>query len=357
MKIFILFIFICFSFCLEAQVTLQPIIPPVGLIQKNQLWNVVVINGANETYNCKLALVLKDRTTNAEVLTATTAVFTLGTGSKQLNINALNPIQYNYSSQGYDNNIEGLIVVGNYIACYNLTNVTDKVLNLADECVQFDVEPLSPPMLISPGDSSILDVAPTQFSWIPPTPSGMFKRLQYNVIITPVSEGQKAAEAVQQNIPLYSEANLIPNMLNYSPAYSSFEKDKWYAWQIVAKDDNNYAAKSEVWVFKMSGNAPPASGNNNYISLNKRFNDQSIYYINNDVLSIRYYCEEKDNISTIAVYSTDKKLIQKKSLKVLYGDNFFSLKLKRKIQKGQLFIVELTGENGKKYSSMFSINN
>lgn len=58
-----------------AQVTLQPNVPTVGLIQKNQLWNMLIVNSTGTPYDCRLELILQDRTTGQEVLTATTAFF------------------------------------------------------------------------------------------------------------------------------------------------------------------------------------------------------------------------------------------------------------------------------------------
>jgi hypothetical protein len=40
--------------------------------------------------------------------------------------------------------------------------------------------------------------------------------------------------------------------MNYPGTSKTFEKDKWYAWQIVAKDDRSYSAKTDVWVFKVN---------------------------------------------------------------------------------------------------------
>ncbi|MBK7883778.1 MAG: hypothetical protein IPJ81_08250 [Chitinophagaceae bacterium] len=72
-----------------AQVILQPNIPVVGLIQKNQLWNILVVNSTNSQFDyCRLEMVLSDRATGQEVLTASTGQFTLPPGAKQLNINA-----------------------------------------------------------------------------------------------------------------------------------------------------------------------------------------------------------------------------------------------------------------------------
>jgi hypothetical protein len=251
-KIVLLFLVAAFlPKVLWCQLSLQPVVPAVGVIQKDQLWNVLLVNSSQEEFSCRLDIVLRDRITNLEVLAASSASFSTGAGARQLNVNLLNPIQYNYFSQGAGTNIQGLLPVGNYTACYTLTGAGAKPFLPVDECIQFDVEPLSPPMLSFPADSSVLEISPAQFSWIPPALTGMFSNLSYDIVITAVNEGQQAAEAVQQNIPFYS-GNLYSPLLSYTSSAPSFEKEKWYAWQVIARDDRSYAGKTETWVFKIS---------------------------------------------------------------------------------------------------------
>src|SRR5258705_8985741 len=84
------------STMIQAQVYIQTTLPTVGLVQKNQLWNLVLINGTTGSMEGKLELVLRDRQTGLELMTATTSRFSLPKGSLSVNVNNLNPIQYNY---------------------------------------------------------------------------------------------------------------------------------------------------------------------------------------------------------------------------------------------------------------------
>src|SRR4051812_14577643 len=117
MKIF--FTVLLLNICLStfAQVTLQPIVPAVGIMQKAQLWNIVIVNSSGLQYNCRLQLILKDRFTNQEILNAATNIFPVSMGTKQLTASSLNPIQYNYLVQGFNNGIQELMPVGSYTAC------------------------------------------------------------------------------------------------------------------------------------------------------------------------------------------------------------------------------------------------
>ena len=344
--------FPCF---VKAQVTLQPSIPAVGLIQKNQLWNVLLINSSTKQYDCRLELVLRDRATGQEIMTASSGQFTMPPGSKQLNVNIVAPVQYNYILAGIDNKMQGLLPAGLYTACYSLVSTTIKEADLAQECVQFDTEPLTPPMLIQPADSSILEMAPNQFSWIPPTPDGMFDRLQYDVVITEINEGQKANEAIEENLPFYNEGNHIANMLSYPASSPSFEKDKWYAWQVVARDNRNYAGKSEVWVFKVATTKQSDSSAINYVLLKNSATDQGVYHLNEEELNIKFYSFDKPYTAAIKIKQSNGRQVRELQQNIVYGDNVFTIKLNRSFQQQQLYVIELIDAKGVLHKALFTI--
>jgi hypothetical protein len=340
------------------QVTIQPGLPAVGLIQKNQLWNVLIVNGSTAAYKCILTISLKDRSTGIDVLTATSGQFDIGAGAKQLNINLLNPIQYNYVTGGADNRMQGLLPAGTYMACYQLVAVsTGKPETLAEECVQFDAEPLSPPMLIFPADSSLLETLPNQFSWMPPTPEGMFDRLRYELVITEIKEGQKAEEALLVNLPFYNDGALFSNRMNYPVSAIAFEKEKWYAWQVTARDDKAYGGKSEVWVFKINDNKiTTIKTNESYISVNSNASDNNIFHLIKQELYIKYYSSDKAVTASIIIKNLEGNIVQQNNQKIVYGDNFFKINLSNTLVKGQLYKAEIKGSNNKFYSIIFSIN-
>lgn len=340
----------------KAQVTLQPILPATGMIQKDQLWNILVINNTGVEYNCRIDMLLKDRISGQEFYTATTNTFPLGKGAKQLNANALNPIQYNDAVSSFNTKLQGLLPIGSYLACYSLVAFDGKAFSLADECVPVDVEPLSPPMLASPSDSTISEVRTTQFSWIPPAPLGIFNGLNYELIITELNEGQRADEALQQNIPFYNTSNLFSNSFIYPASAPQFEKDKWYAWQVIAKDNQNYACKSESWVFKATSiPVNQVFSNNSYVSLNQSAGGQTIFYAQNNLLNIKYHSYEAAHKGEIKLYGPNKQLMKKVKQDILYGDNLITVHLGNRFIRGQVYSVELLGLDGKKYEGLFSI--
>jgi hypothetical protein len=357
-KIFLFTYGIFLAAAVSAQITLQPNIPAVGMVQKDGLWNILAVNNSNTNYECRLELVLRDRLTGQELITAATGQFALKPGAGQLNVNMLNPIRYNYFATGMDGKLQGLIPAGTYTACYVLTATGTKEINLAEECVPFDVEPLSPPMLIFPADSAQEEISPAQFSWTPPAPEGMFDRLHYEVLITPVNEGQKGNEAIQENMPLFSDNNVLANTMNYSVGLPAFEKDKWYAWQVIAKDERNYAGKSETWVFKVKSPVQPKvdPAAKSYVVLKRDRREAGISSISGDHLYIKYYSFDKENKNSIRIADATGKTVQEIQQVIIYGDNFFNIKLSRAINSGQVYTITITDGKNNEHAALFTIN-
>lgn len=340
----------------SAQINIQPVIPMAGVIQKSTLWNIVLTNTSLNTFECRLELTIRERTNGMEVMTATTGSFQMSGGAKQLNANFLLPIQYNYIAPSFSSRTDDFIPIGDYIACYRLTYGKDIT---AEECVSFDVEPLSPPMLINPADSSVLDLQPSQFAWIPPSPTNLFSRLQYEVLITEIQPGQKAEEAMQQNLPFYTEPNVQINNITYSGMATSFEIEKWYAWQVIAKDDNNYAAKSEVWVFKINDkssinmivDAAP------FVKMKKYNPEKGI--AQNGVLKLSYLNETSDTVAKINFIdlSSPEKVTKTITIPIKQGENLIKYNVAKelKFQKGKLYKAEIINSRNEKWEMLFEI--
>jgi hypothetical protein len=351
-KAVVLILFQLIVFLCTAQVTLQPLLPQAALFQKSQLWNILAVNGSANTYDCYLLLSLQDRETGTEVLSATTAFFTLGKEAKQLNTAVLTPIQYTYISFTGDKTND-FLPVGSYTACFKLMEGKQSV-TLAEACVPFDVEPLSPPMLISPADSSVLQTPPAQFTWQPPAPLMMFQQLHYELVIAEILPGQKPEEAVELNAPFYMDLNLPGSFMNYTGAYPSFEKGKWYAWQVVAEDGISYAAKTAVRTFTLAnGDQALTPLNDTYLLLQDDVT--GTYLVNKGILHIKYFSFDKENVTTV-LFSTDNgNVVDTYKQKIVQGDNYLDFKLGSSYQSGKIYKIVITDLENKKHFLAFRI--
>jgi hypothetical protein len=343
------------SVCM-AQVTLQPLLPQVGLFQKSQLWNLLAVNGSTNTFECYVVLSLQDRESGAEVLSGTTANFSLGKEAKQLNIASLTPIQYSYFSFTGDKTND-FLPVGSYTACFKLLEGKDGE-ELAEACVPFDVEPLSPPMLISPADSSLLQASPAQFMWQPPAPLMMFDQLHYEIVIAEILPGQRPEEAIELNAPLYMDLNLPGSFLNYAGAYPSFEKGKWYAWQVVAQDGQSYAAKTPVWDFMVTDNAPSATipTNNSYIKLKRTY--EAGLSVSQKILKVEYDNQVNDQTVNYTITDLDKgtnQVIKQGILKLKAGTNFIDIPLDKAFENNNKYMFQLINSRSENWSVKFIV--
>jgi hypothetical protein len=348
---------------IRAQVHIQTTIPTVGLIQKNQLWNIVLVNGTATAIEGRLELVLRDRQSGMELLTAATSYFSLPKGSLSVNINSLNPIQYNYLGMEPDKTMNGLLAAGPYLACFSFTrSASEKQEILSEECVAFDSEPLSPPMLMFPADSAELDVSPAQFTWTPPLPGAMFNHLQYEILITEIIPGQKAAEALQENMSLYSPAGIDNNFLTYPGSLPAFEKGKWYAWQVIASDDKNYAGKSEVWVFRVKAQVPlsPMAEMTPFVKMKTSNPEKSI--APDGFLKLAYTNETSDSTAIIELTDLTSSGARQKpisfSVPVKPGENLIQYDLRKMLgtpDETKVYQAVLRNSRGETWYMRFSV--
>lgn len=345
----------CFLY-VKAQFTIQPVLPLAGIIQKSNLWNVAVINTSTTTIDCRLELILRNRINGLEVLTATTANIQVQAGAKQLNVSQLQPIQYNNVVNNINVRTDDLLPIGDYTACYRLTG--DKNI-LAEECISFDIEPLSPPTLITPVDASQLINNPTQLTWLPPSPFNLFNKLSYEINIVELLVGQKPAEAIQQNIPFYSASNIPTNQFSLMGLGLPFEKGKMYAWQVQARDDYNYAGKSEIWTFSLDTNEITNMIVNviPFVKL-KNFNpDKTI--VPNGILKFSYINEtdEKQINMIIRNLSNHKEKMKSFKIGLQPGENLITLNVLKKLdlEYENLYQLELVNNRKENWKIIFEI--
>jgi len=337
-----------------AQVTMQPLLPQVGLFQKSQLWNILLVNSAEYPLQCYVVLSLQDRQSGAEIMSATSGSFTLDKGSKQLNEAILTPIQYSYFSFSGDK-VNDFLPVGSYNACFKLEGAGHISGDLSEVCLPFDVQPLSPPILILPADSSYLKAQPAQFSWQPPAPMTMFQQLHYEFLVAEIYPGQKPEEAVELNAPVYMDLNVPSNFMNYTGAYPAFEQGKWYAWQVVAKDGDNYAAKTPVFDFTIGDQSQNNAGVSRDMYVLMQDGMTGTYPITKGDIHIKYYSYDKDFSSKVLFTTDDGTEITQYKKHIIGGDNYLDFKLGNSFQSGKAYRAVITDLENNKHVLNFNI--
>lgn len=316
----------------QAQVSMTLQVPPTGVMMKNQLWNMLLVNSGSRNVLLRISLVLLDEKTNQPVLTASTIPFMLGKGAKQMQAKDLSPIQYTYNgpASNADRDPNGLLPAGTYQACYTVLNTEKGTPPLVENCIQVNVDPLSPPLLNTPADEGSLYTAYPQFTWLPPTPIGLFNDLSYDLILVEVQAGQGKADAIQQNIPVYS-AGFVKNLyVNYPSSYRALDTSRLYAWRIVALNNGQPAAMSDVWTFRVTTPAKPSLKikNSAYVSL-KRGLDPAIASAGT-TLKLSYDNDAADTVATYMITNLQdpgNPILQRGQLSLRRGNNLLEVVL------------------------------
>lgn len=251
-KIILIFLF-CAPILGNAQIVLNAQLPPAGLVSKDQLWNLILVNNKDDVMDIRIQMNLQDPITGQVVLSANTGNILLSKGVKVISFQDLQPIYYNYNIPDVSGRY---LPMGSYTACYQVSNNVGEDRPLIQECIRFNIDPLSPPLLNSPADKAEIESPYPQFTWMPPTPYEMFTNLAYDLIVTEVLQGQSPTEAVQYNTPIYTKNNITLPYESYASSFTKLDTGKIYAWQVIAQNDLKYSAKTEIWTFKISTIVP-----------------------------------------------------------------------------------------------------
>ncbi|TDX02416.1 hypothetical protein EDB95_3474 [Dinghuibacter silviterrae] len=344
----------------KAQVSMTLQLPPVGTLVKNQLWNVLLVNSSNVTLMVRINLVLLDEQTNQPVLTATTAPIALPRGAKQIQAKDLGPIDYTYGNTAYhvDANPNGLLPTGRFQACYRLVNAY-KAAPLAESCLQLNVDPLSPPLLNTPSDSGKIYTFYPQFTWLPPTPLGLFSDLSYALVLVQVLPGQTKGDAIQENVPVYNGTFIKTLYLNYPSSFRALDTGKVYAWRIVAMNGTQPAAMSDVWTFRVVAPAPPrpTRGDDSYIAL-KRSLDASVASCSG-LLKLTYTNPTRDTLARYTITSLQEAgnpVVQQGLLPLRYGQNFVEVPLAGSYAAHKVYLFQFVNSRNETWSIKFTNN-
>jgi hypothetical protein len=337
-----------------AQVTISAQLPPAGFVQKDQLWNLVLVNNREDLLDVTIRMSLQEVTTGQTVLSATTGNFMMGKGVKVMTVRDVQPVLYNYNLPELSRNA---LPMGAYMICYQVVSNAPKASPLGDECIRINIDPLSPPLLNTPADGAELSTPYPQFTWMPPAPFEMFTNLSYDLLVTEILPGQTPVESIEYNTPVYTKNNASQPYEQYASSFTKLDTGKRYAWQVIARNGLNYAAKTEVWTFRIKNDVPvPELTNDSYVVLTSVGTNNNIYRLKQNKLNIRYYSFDKEYKAAVKLMTIDNKVLRESAQQIIYGDNFFLIELQKGLENDRLYKIELTSPNGKKQVALFSIN-
>jgi hypothetical protein len=345
------------------QITIMPELPPIGLTVKTQLWNLTLMNPSSTGVNVQISLTVTDVSTNQVVFTAQTRNLYLPPSAKQITNREVMPVVYTGNNPSYpvDANPNGFLPIGVFNFCYVVTAAGGHEATSDEACDQAPVEPLSPPMLVSPADSERVDNSRPMFIWIPPVPSTLFNNLSYDYHLVEVQPTQSSADAVQQNIPVLFQPNVKGTNLQYPLSAPVLDSNKLYAWQIVAKNNSTPVGTSEAWAFRLRKDTPvikkplPPS----FYTKLSRENGNGIT-VCNGILHFAYL--QETNAKTVHIEMTDitsnkqnKVTLDSTEYAVRYGDNLMNIDLTDVggMKQKHFYLMDLTNGVGEHWYLKF----
>lgn len=360
-SIFFIILFLL-RYSTQAQVTLSPQVPPVGVMLKSQLWNMALLNGGAGSMYVTISLTLLSTHDNQPILQASTQPILLNKGVNMLNEKSIGPVQYVYglAAGAIDRDANGFLAVGNYRACYKVSAGENFGTPIAEDCLPVEVQPLSPPQLNLPADTATVQTPYPQFTWLPPLPINLFSNLNYDLLVVEVLPGQSPYEAIQKNMPVYNISDYKSLVHQYPSSYKALDTGRVYAWRVIAKNEGQFIAQSEVWSFRLATVRQPVTiaVNGNYIPLRKINEPGAGTYTLPDIgaIGIKYYSYEKNYSATIQFMSDDGSIVETHVQPINYGDNFLTYPLSKAFTKEKVYIITLTDAQANKYRARFSIH-
>jgi len=231
------------------QLTVNVLVPPSGLMDKQQLWNIILTNTEQDPLSIQVQASFSELSTGQLVFTAVAGPVMITTGTKQLTATTIGQVQYNSVNSNYriDPGPTGLLPVGSFTVCYSFLVV--KYNKVVQECQPVTIPPLGPLLLNQPLNGSALQEFHPLFSWLPLSGVQSLTNLKYDLRLVEVLSNQSAADAIKDNIPLYIKRNLTAANYLHTPNAPSLLSGKIYAWQVTATNNLSEIVKSEIWSF------------------------------------------------------------------------------------------------------------
>lgn len=269
---------------LAGQVTILPQFTGGTLIHIDQMYQVLLLNNSPQPQSGQLTLALKT-STGAEVLTATSFLTTLPSGSPLRGRSLSWNNGFRYASNDFARAIQatGKLPFGEFVLCYyfNASNGTE----LGSYCSEFQVKIGGLPALTYPADQSRIITPNPVLQWRPPL-SLSGTAVEYDLLLVAMEEGQSAVEAIARNTPLVIRKRLTSNQLTYPLGAPQLTEGVHYAWQVTAHFGTTEIGATDIWTFTLGPPNIPAKVASN--------NDNLTYPLTSDrILGAWYLAEER----------------------------------------------------------------
>lgn len=247
---------------------------------------------------------------------------------------------------------------GEYEYCYELSPIEEKagVQDFYENCFHYNLQPLSPLLLVEPMDREKICNQKPGFIWQPPMPADLNAR--YRILLVEKKEKQTAREALSYNQPIINISDLRVPRINYPLSSKELEKGKTYAWQIYYSVNNMLLSRSEVWTFKIDCEEDSVTeADDSYRELKSGISGD--YYVANRILKFAINNAYSDGDLEYKIYNQSEQNKQVKNLprlKLVTGLNKYDLKIYEytAFKDGDNYLLEIQMPGGQKLNLRFT---
>ncbi|MHB8579578.1 MAG: hypothetical protein ACYDA4_06920 [Ignavibacteriaceae bacterium] len=318
---------------INAQVAVVLQQPPPYQFKIENMWKVTLINSTKTTYTVYLRGVATE-STQGQIVSATTASFSLAPGIKVVNSRELVPMSITVNNNKYADVVQNINAVptGDYEICVSVIN-TETGIELGTQCMEAQTQNLSQVELLQPenntkflsggftgrsndniNDAKIIPGSFITFNWLPPSPIPPSVKATYSLRIAEIFGNQSPYDAVLSNPAFYINQNIYSNIFLYPVEGRSFVNNRRYAWKVSAYLNNVLVSESETWEFTYTNSSQHNVVNDNVDSLNNSDigkNSSSIEPLllaSTDDSQLFYMINEKENEVKPFLFSGNAKL-------------------------------------------------
>lgn len=243
-KYLILSILLC-ALSVSAQVTVQ-FIPEINGRNLNGLFNCQLINMAIPR-EATITITVSERNAGA-ICFIRIPQFMLPSGVSGIPSSAAKSasIQFSNTNSGRLSGLNNAFPAGDYEYCYSV-NFLNSDTQSDEQCFSYTLAPFSDLNLIDPYDQETITIKRPLLTWQPLLPG--IPGAYYQLVLTEIKDKQNATEALNYNLPIINQLNIVSPILPYPSIARELENKKKYAWQVTAYKDQTILTRSEIWEF------------------------------------------------------------------------------------------------------------
>lgn len=335
-----------FSLQLTAQIVVN-FQPALNGLTLGGLERVKVVNSTAEQMTGTLKISVQDEN-GSMVVNILTTTFVIHPGVNVLNTGIFTngKISFGNSPAVKILSQTGRFPEGSFQYCFEFDAAPPKLNGPVipyENCYNYDVQPYTPLLLMSPANQASICNPRPDFSWQPPFPSG--PQMRYRLIVVDVLAGQQPADALDRNLPVINKANLNSNLLLYPSELAPLVMGHHYGWQLTAYVGTTIVQRSEIWTFTYQcDQRAPDSTFNSYTEV-KPDKDEN-FYIADKVLKFAVFNPYKGGVLEYSIIdladpATDIKKLPRINLQ--NGLNKVDLRLSgnRAFISGHMYLMKM----------------